>query len=118
MFIQLALISIFLALFLKILRQRSLGKIFRIVCAALVLVACCIVAFPSVANRVAAVAGVGRGADLIMYLCMAVGAYLMIVLYIRLKRNELSAARLVQRLAIETHRLEELELRIHGKPQN
>jgi hypothetical protein len=118
MLIQLALLSIFLVLFLRILQQRSLGRIFRIVCAALILVACYIVAFPTVTNRVAAVAGVGRGADLIIYLCMAVGAYLMTTFYIRLKKNELSAARLVQCLAIETHRLEELELKIDGKQQN
>jgi hypothetical protein len=109
MLIQLILVSVLLVALVTVLHQRSLGKIFRAVSGALILVACYVITFPSVTNRIAALAGVGRGADLIIYLCMAVGAYLLMLLYIRLKKNELNLARLVQHLALETHRLEKLE---------
>src|SRR5690242_4879793 len=101
MLIQLALISVFLLLLVRVLHQRTIGKTFRGAAGGLILLACCVVTFPNITNRVAAIAGVGRGADLIIYLCMATGAYLLTALYIRLKKNELNTAKLVQRLALE-----------------
>jgi len=118
MLIQLALISLFLLLLVRVLRQRTMGKIFRGASAVLILLACYVVAFPNVTNRVAAIAGVGRGADLIIYLCMAASAYLLTTLYIRLRKNELNTAKLVQRLALEEHRIEQLESEAHGKLQS
>ena|SRR6185437_4140025 len=117
MLIQLALISVFLLLLVRVFRQRTMGKIVRGVFGGLILLACYVVTFPNVTNRVAAIAGVGRGADLIIYLCIATGAYLLTTLYIRLRKNELNTAKLVQRLALEAHRIEQLEFEAHGKLQ-
>ncbi len=118
MLIQVVLISVFLLLLVMIFRQRTMGKIFRGVSAGLIFLACYVVAFPNVTNGVAAIAGVGRGVDLTIYLCLSTGAYLLTVLYIRLRRNELNTAKLVQRLALEAHRIEQLENKAHGKLQN
>jgi len=115
MLIQVALISVFLLLLVRIFRQRTMGKIFRGASAGLILLACYVVAFPNVTNGVAAIAGVGRGADLIIYLCMATGAYLLTTLYIRLRKNELNTAKLVQRHALDARRIEELEFEAHRK---
>jgi hypothetical protein len=112
MFIQLILVSVFLLLLIRISRQRSTGKIFKGVASLVIAVACSVVIFPAVTNRIAAIVGVGRGADLIIYLCLAVGAYLMTIVYLQVRRNELQIAKLVQRLAIDSNRLENLELRI------
>lgn len=118
MLIQLALISVFLLLLVRVFRQRTTGTVFRAASAIFILLACYVVAFPNLTNKVAAIAGVGRGADLIIYLCIATGAYLLTTLYIRLRRNELNTAKLVQRVALEEHRIEQLECEAHGKLQN
>ena len=117
MLIQAVLISVFLLLLVRVFRQRTMGKIFRGASAGVILLACYIVAFPNVTNGVAAIAGVGRGADLMIYLCVSTGAYLLTTLYIRLRKNELNTAKLVQRLALEARRIEQLEIEARGKLQ-
>lgn len=118
MLIQIILIAVFLMLLIGILQQRALGRIFKAISIPLLLIATYVVIFPNVTNRVAALAGVGRGADLIIYLCLAVGACLLTVLYIHLKGNELRIARLVQRLAIEKRRVEELTTQVNAKRES
>ena len=118
MLIQIVLIVVFLVLLFAILQQRALGRIFKMISILLLLVATYVVIFPHVTNRVAAFAGVGRGADLIIYLCMAVGACLLTVLYIRLKSAELRIARLVQRLAIEKRRIEDVTAQLNARHQS
>ena len=118
MLIQIVLIAVFLVLLTAILLHRAPGRIFKAISIPLLLLATYVVIFPSVATRVAAFAGVGRGADLVIYLCLAVGACLLTVLYIRLKSNELRIARLVQRLAIEKRRVEELTTHLNAKREN
>ncbi|MGH9437104.1 MAG: DUF2304 family protein [Terriglobia bacterium] len=118
MVIQVVLIAVFLLLLLRIFQQRALGPVFRAVTVVLIGLASYVVIDPNAANRVAAFAGVGRGADLIIYICMAVGAYLLTVLYVRLKETDLRVARLVQRLAIEKHRVEELTAQVHARREN
>jgi hypothetical protein len=107
MLIQFILTFVFLLLLLNIFQQRTLGRVFKAVSFVVILVASYIVIFPAVTNRVAQFAGVGRGADLVIYVCMAVGAYLLTMYYVRLKNTEFRIARLVQRLAIDKQRLEE-----------
>ncbi len=115
MLIQIILMLVFLLLLLRILRQRTLGVVFKIVSFFLVALASYVVLFPDVSNRVARFAGVGRGADLIIYICLAVGAYILIILYMHVKSNELRIARLVQRLAIEKRHIEDLTSRFNAK---
>jgi hypothetical protein len=115
MLIQFVLLLVFLFLLLRVFQQRSLGLVFRIVAIALILLASYVVIYPSFANRVARFAGVERGADLIIYLCMAVGAYILTIFYTRLKENDLRIARLIQRLAIEKHHVEELTAQVNAK---
>ena len=107
-----------LLLLARVLRQQMVAKIFKGVSAGLILVACYVITFPNITNKVAAIAGVGRGADLIIYLCIATGAYLLTTLYLRVRKNELNTAKLVQRLALEAHRIEELKFEAQGKLQN
>jgi hypothetical protein len=115
MLIQTTLLLVFLVLLANILKQRTMARLLKMILSLLILVACYVVAFPAITNRVAALAGVGRGADLIIYLCMASTAYLLTSLYIRSRKLELNTAALVQHLAIETHRLEQLEFTLsHG----
>jgi hypothetical protein len=118
MLIQFALTLVFLLLLLNILQQRTLGLIFKTTSVIVVLVASYVVIFPAVTTRVAHFAGVGRGADLIIYLCMAVGAYLLTMCYVRLKNTELRIARMIQHLAIDKRHLEELAARINAAHEN
>lgn len=118
MIIQVILLALFLLLLLRILQQRTLALIFRIVSVILILLASYVVMVPNLANRVAKFAGVGRGADLIIYICIALGAYLGTILYLRSKETDLRIARLVQRLAIEKHRVEELTSQVNAKHEN
>ena len=106
MLVQYVLTSVFLLLLLRILQQRTAGRPFKVFSTVVILTALYIVMFPDVTNRVARFAGVGRGADLTIYLSMAVGGYLLTICYLRLKDTELRIARLVQHLAIEAHRSE------------
>lgn len=118
MVIQVVLIAVFLLLLVRIFQHRSVGRVFRTASALLILLASYVVIVPNAANRVAAFAGVGRGADLIIYICMAVGAYLLTVLYVRSRETDVRIARLVQRLAIEKHRVEELTSQLHAERGN
>ena len=106
MLVQYVLASVFLLLLLRILQQRTAGRLFKISSSAVILAALYIVLFPDVTNRVARFAGVGRGADLTIYISMAAGGYLLTICYMRLKDTELRIARLVQHFAIEAHRFE------------
>lgn len=115
MLVQIVLIAVFLVLLLSILQQRALGLVFRALVIFFILLASYVVVFPDVTNRVAKFAGVGRGADLIIYICMAVGAYLLTLFYVRLKNDELRIARLVQRLAIESRKVEQLTSHFDAK---
>jgi small membrane protein len=114
MIIQIILLLVFAALLLRIVTQRAIPKFLRAACSAVILLACYVVAFPTVTNTVAAFAGVGRGADLILYLSMASVAFLIASLYIRSKKNEIRTAKLVQQLALQNYRVQQLEGRIES----
>lgn len=118
MVIQIFLIAVFLLLLLRVFQHRALGPVFRAVAVILILLASYVVIDPSAANSVAAFFGVGRGADLIIYICMAVGAYLFTVLYVHTRETDLRVARLVQRLAIAKHHVEELTSQVHANREN
>jgi len=118
MLIQLILISVFLVLLARVIRHGTAGKLFRGTVAALIILACYVVVVPSVANKAASFAGVGRGADLIMYICMAGGAYLATVFYLRMRQNELNMARMVQELALEMQRIETIEIELQARRSN
>ena len=118
MLVQFVLTFVFLLLLLRILQQRAAGIIFKTVAIIVILAAFYVVMFPEVTNRVAKFAGVGRGADLTIYICMAVGAYLLTIYYLRLKDTEVRIARLVQHLAIESYRLEEVAAQLNARNEN
>ena len=118
MVIQLVLTFVFLLLLLSILQQRTLGLIFKTISVIVILIASYVVIFPAVTTRVAHFAGVGRGADLIIYICMAVGAYLLTMCYVRLKNTELRIARLIQHLAIDKRNLEDLAARMNATQEH
>lgn len=101
MLIRIILTFIFSVIAATIIQDKTLGRWFKIASVCACGLSCAVVLCPQVANRVAAVAGVGRGADLIIYICIAIGGYLTILFYLRLKNTERRIARLVQYLAIE-----------------
>ena len=101
MLIQFLLTFVFLSLWLRILQRRTVGVIFKIISTLIILAAIYIVLRPDITNRVARIVGVGRGADLTIYICMAVGFYMLTTLYLRLKDTENRLARLIQHIAVE-----------------
>jgi small membrane protein len=58
--------------------------------------------FPEVTTRMARVIGVGRGADAILYLSIALLSYLVFRLYVLLDRQEQALTRLVSELALRS----------------
>lgn len=56
--------------------------------------------FPEITTRVARLIGVGRGADAILYLSIALLSYLVFRLYVQLDRQEQALTRLVSELAL------------------
>jgi hypothetical protein len=59
-----------------------------------------LVLFPWLANRVAQLLNVGRGADLLLYFAVLSGAYVAAALYFRFKRLEEKLAVIVREMAI------------------
>ncbi len=109
MLIQIFLISVLLLLLARVLRQSSVALWTKALAVIVVTVASVVVVVPDLSTRVARAFGVGRGADLITYFCIAVGAYLLTVFYLHLRNTDLRMARLVQQMALDTYRLEQLE---------
>ena len=63
-----------------------------------------LVVVPPLAGNVAAAFGVGRGSDLILYLCVVAGLFVAANFYFRIKAQEEIIATLVREIAIMTPR--------------
>ena len=57
---------------------------------------------PNLANRVAALLNVGRGADLLMYFAVLCGVLITANFYFRFKQNERAVTEIVRQLALLT----------------
>ena len=103
MIIQVVLIAIFVALILRIVAQPLFPGLLKLGSLALVAVGILFVLFPPLTNRLAHVLGVGRGADLFLYLAMSCGSLLLFNLYLRLRSLELRQVELVRQLALQQY---------------
>ncbi len=59
-----------------------------------------LILFPDVADKVAGFFGIGRGADLIIYLAIAILSLIVAVLYAKVKINERAITKIVRDIAI------------------
>jgi hypothetical protein len=105
MIIQVVLIAIFVALILQIVAQPLFPALLKLGSPALVAAGILFVLFPSLTNRLAHVLGVGRGADLFLYLAISCGAVLLFNFYLRLRSLELRQVELVRQLALQQYEI-------------
>lgn len=101
--IQLSQILLILALILFIvyvyrLRSVLLERVIYLVCA---LVGVIFVIAPELSTKIANWLGIGRGADLLIYLFIIVGLFYAVSLRARIKRNEEQITSLVRRIALD-----------------
>ena len=102
--VQLILIVMLIGiLFLYFNRLRS-GLVDRIVVALFVFAGIILAAVPDVTMKIAAFVGVGRGADLFMYLALVGLGFFLLVLYSKLRDIESTISELARSVAIETAR--------------
>ncbi len=93
----LALIIIFVSYF-KWFRNAALDKI---LVALIFLAGVIFVLFPEWTSKISGVLGVGRGADLLMYLSIASFSYILLLFYSKIKKLENQLSEMVRRQAIE-----------------
>lgn len=62
------------------------------------------IAFPGRTTEIAHLLGVGRGTDLLLYLAIVIGGFLILVLYARLRRMERQITEVVRAQAVENAR--------------
>jgi hypothetical protein len=82
-------------------RNRLLDRLFGLL---LFLGAVLLILFPDVSTRIAALLGVGRGVDLILYLLVCLGGYALVALYARVQETSAQVTELARHLAIHTAR--------------
>jgi len=90
-------------LFLYFSRLRS-GLLDRVVVAVFVLVGIVLAAVPDMTMKIAAFVGVGRGADLFMYLALVGLGFFLLVLFSKLRDIESTISELARTVAIDTAR--------------
>jgi hypothetical protein len=73
----------------------------RIIALALVILAVLSILFPQLTTAVANALGVGRGADLLIYLSIVTGLFVSLLLYSRIQRLERDQTELVRQIALE-----------------
>ncbi len=102
--VQLILIVMLIGiLFLYFNRLRS-GLVDRIVVALFVFAGIILAAVPDMTMKIAALVGVGRGADLFMYLALVGLGFFVLVLYSKLRDIESTISELARSVAIDTAR--------------
>jgi len=102
--VQLILIVMLIAaVFLYFSRLRS-GLMDRLVVLLFAIVGIFMAALPDVTTRIASLVGVGRGADLFMYLALVGLAFLGLVLYSRIRDLEATITDLARATALNTAR--------------
>lgn len=78
--------------------------LYRLLAAFFFLTASIFIMFPDLTSRIAHLLGVGRGADLLMYLGMLAGVHLFLLLYLRSRRMERMITEHIRALAIRDAR--------------
>ncbi len=84
---------VYLGLFRTVLRDRLLAT-------ALLATAVLFIIFPDATTDVAHVLGVVRGADLLLYLCVVITAFMFVLVFSRLGKLDRAQTEIIRRLAI------------------
>jgi hypothetical protein len=101
---QLLLLAFVLAALAKVLhsyRQRRMAPLDFLFWGLVWIGTACIIIFPDATSFLAHLLGIGRGADLIMYLSLLVSFYLIFRLYVAVARLEQAITALVRAIALE-----------------
>lgn len=104
MLIQVILILSTVGVLLLLLRQRATARTRawkKLIMVALALAAVTSILNPELTTKVANLVGVGRGADLILYLLVAVFLYVTVGFYLRFRDLERQLTVLARRLAVD-----------------
>lgn len=84
------------------LRKKTLD---RIIVLLFILAGAALVAVPDLSSAIAQSVGVGRGADLVLYLGLLGLSFVCLLLYVRLRDMEASLSELVRSIALENARI-------------
>jgi small membrane protein len=101
MIIQIVLSVILIYLIARVLSQPLFSTLAKLGVAVIIGAGILFVFWPSAANSIAHLVGVGRGADLFSYLAISVGAVVLFGFYLRIRSLELRNVELVRQLAIQ-----------------
>ncbi len=107
MIIQFVLAAILAILVLQILGQPLFSRLLKAGGLLLAVAGVLFVAFPEVTNSIAHRLGVGRGADLFLYLAITCGSVLACHLYLRIRSLEIRQVELVRQLALQQSQMDE-----------
>lgn len=91
--------------------QRTTSRLLRIVVLAVVAVGAFLVWVPEVTNRFAETFGVGRGADLVLYVWVVITLALIVFLYLKVARLARKVTQLARAAALDDPRFPEDEPR-------
>lgn len=105
MIFQAFLAAVILLLILRIVTASLFSFVVRICILFLGALGLLLVVDPELSNRVAHLVGVGRGADLIFYVFIAVAPFGVLRFYLRVRSLELRQVELVRELALQAHAL-------------
>ena len=104
MLIQVILIALTLGVLVLLLQRRTAARTRawkKLIMLALAAVAVASILYPELTTRVANFVGVGRGADLVLYLLVAVFLYVTVGFYLRFRDLERQLTVVARRLAID-----------------
>lgn len=92
--------SIFLILLIYSILIAKKGNLVGIPLSIFFALSICLVVYPEYANRIANIAGVGRGADLLIYICFLSFLLLVLVIHLKFRRQEIILTELARTLAL------------------
>lgn len=98
--IQLILIIGLLVIMVSYFRWLRSAVVDKLLIAAIVGTGIFLVVFPDITNRLATSLGVGRGADLVFYLFIVGFCYLVLMIYVKMKKLERQLAELARKQAL------------------
>ncbi len=99
--IQLILLVALIILFISYFRWFRNAALDKILIALIFLAGVSFVLVPDWTTKIAELLGVGRGADLLMYLSIVSFSYIVLVLYSKIKKLETQLSEMVRRQAME-----------------
>lgn len=99
---KIILVSFFICFIFFALLQRGQVRVVPWVLTAISIFSIYFVVFPERANLVANYLGVGRGADLLLYLWFAISSLMIFFVFVRLRANHREITALVRAIAIQS----------------